>query len=66
MKTHAIVIQQDGSKHFFGYMTDFPAICAQADSVDDVISSLKTCAKHYFNYMSNNEIEISNQELISL
>lgn len=66
MKTHAIIIQQDSSKYFFGYMSDFPAICAQADSVDEVISSLKTCAKYYFDFMSKNEIEISNQELISL
>ena len=67
MKTDAIIIQHDSSKkYFFGYVSGFPAICAQADSVDAVLASLKACAKLYFDYMAKNEIEISNKELISL
>lgn len=54
MKTYTIIIQYDSSKSYFGYIYDFPAICAQADSVDDVISSLNTCAKYYFVYISKN------------
>lgn len=66
MKTDAVIIQHDGSKYFFGYIPGFPAICAQSDSVDGVLSSLKTCAKYYFDFMAKNGIEISNKELISL
>ncbi|WP_166922057.1 type II toxin-antitoxin system HicB family antitoxin [Flavobacterium poyangense] len=66
MKTDAIIIQHDNSGYFFGYLSDIPVICAQSNSEEGVLISLKKCAKLYFDFMAKNDIEISNKEIISL
>lgn len=64
MKAKAIIIQQQGDQDFFfGFLTDYPAICAQASSPQDVTSKLQNYSKIYFDYMSKMEIE---SEIISM
>jgi len=64
MKTKAYIIKQNDQNIFFGFRSDYPAICAQGDSVDVVHSKLKDFSRIYFEYMGKMEIET--QELISL
>lgn len=66
MKTNAYIIQQKGQDIFFGFVSDCPAICAQANSIDAVQSLLKHYSKIYFDFMSNNLLVIKSNPVVTL
>ena len=66
MRPNVYVIQTTGQDVFFGFIADYPAICAQADSVQAVQAKLKDFSKSYFDYMSSISLDIDSPELIML
>jgi predicted RNase H-like HicB family nuclease len=66
MKPNVYIIQQKGQDTFFGFVSDCPAICAQADSIDAVQGLLKSYSKKYFDFMSNNLIVIKSNPVVTL
>lgn len=55
MKTDIVIIKYKHSKYFFGYISGFPAICAQSDTENGLRDSLINCANHYFNFTAKTE-----------
>lgn len=58
------IIHQGVSGVYLGYICQYPAICAQADTVDKVKDKLQIFAKKYFDYMSDSAVEANNGELV--
>lgn len=63
LKGHIIHQQNDGV--YLGFIAQYPAICAQANTIDQVKDKLQKFAKKYFDYMSNSSIDAKNTELVA-
>jgi predicted RNase H-like HicB family nuclease len=59
-----IILQPKGDV-YLGFIAQYPAICAQGDTIDQVKDKLKKFAKKYFDYMSNSSIDAKNTELVA-
>ena len=59
------IIHQVASGVYLGFISQYPAICAQGDSVDQVKQKLQKYAKIYFDFMSQSNVEAENGELIA-
>ncbi len=66
MKTlKANIMHQKTSGVYLGFIHDYPAICAQGDSIDSVLDKLNSFSKKYFDYMSQCAIE-ADKDLVEL
>jgi predicted RNase H-like HicB family nuclease len=68
MKTaiRAAVLQKAGSDIFVGFLPDYPAVCAQADSLDNLKIKLVKFKDLYFDYCKKSEIEIISDNMITV
>ena len=57
-------MHQGASGVYLGFISQYPGICAQGDTVDQVKDKLQKYAKIYFDYMSQSSIEAENGELV--
>jgi predicted RNase H-like HicB family nuclease len=58
MKFNSVVLKVATSETCTGFVEDYPAVCAQGDSVDHVREKLTNYLKLYFDYMSKMSLEV--------
>jgi predicted RNase H-like HicB family nuclease len=58
------IIHQGTSGVYLGFISQYPAICAQGDTIDQVKDKLQVFAKKYFDFMSNSAVEADNGQLV--
>jgi len=59
MNIHGIIIKDEENDKFFAYVKQFPAICAQAESIEAVTEKISTYFKAYMERVANQEIEMT-------
>lgn len=64
MKLDAIIIKDNASDTYTGFIKDYPGVCAQASNIDDLKAKLDKYMKIWFDYASKN-LSIASDEVLS-
>lgn len=60
MKVVPVIIKDTSSGTYTGFVKQFPGVCAQADSIDNLIAKLDSYLKIWFDYSSKNSSLVPN------
>lgn len=63
MKIEAVMINDKKAKKHFAFVKQFPAVCAQGDSIGEVQSKIKTNYISFIERMMNEKVEFTQSEL---
>ena len=66
MKITSVVILDEGKGIFFAYVKQFPGICAQAKSIEEVRKKLNQYFKSFAERMSKQDVELDENSIETL
>jgi len=62
MKVDAVIIKDKSSGLFAGFVKQYPNVCSQADTIDNVLQNLNSYLKHWLAYSAENSIVENTEE----
>lgn len=66
MKIKGVVIKDEETGKFTAFIRQFPGICAQADSTKEAEVKLQAYYKAFIERMRNQEVDIEDEEIVSM
>jgi predicted RNase H-like HicB family nuclease len=66
MKLDVVVVKNSKTNTYTAFLGDYPAVCTQADSVDQLKKNLNRNTQVFFDYIRNKELELEESEFVSL
>ncbi|MGB6267921.1 MAG: hypothetical protein WBF67_02845 [Olleya sp.] len=66
MKLDAIIIKDTKTKSFTGFISQYPGVCTQANSVDQLKKNLDKNLRLYFDYVRKSDLQLNTDHITSL
>jgi predicted RNase H-like HicB family nuclease len=66
MKIDGVIIKDKETGQFFGFVRQFPGICAQADTVEETDRKVNVYYKAFIDRIKNEQVDMRDEEIATM
>lgn len=66
MKIHGVMIKDEATGKFFAFVRQFPAVCAQGNSVEEAHAKVNAYWKAFTERMKNQDVQMDDTQITTM